>query len=255
MVPKIVASDRHTCSTGDPDKTVGEGPTLSRGGPCARVGDLPLRAAVRITKRRASAEMPSRFGSIIESWGIVTESWGDEWHMLQVGEEVELQPIAWRTPDARWRMTEPPEDGWLPGEIAYGGGRVIAILDSTRLDRHMKSMWPSNLAEHAGDTVSTTIDSDAALASKPLTVAAVAGDPLARFALMVGYAHAFKAHGRVVKRDDALTVIRQIIHCTTRQAETAFEALPYPELRNPPPTAREGAELGTTAGATGGVTP
>jgi hypothetical protein len=77
-------------------------------------------------------------GGVIKSWGIVTVSWADQWNEYPLGEEIELRPLAWRTPDAKRRMTEPPDDGWMSGEIAYEGGRVIAVLESTDLDSHLK---------------------------------------------------------------------------------------------------------------------
>ncbi len=130
-------------------------------------------------------------------------------------------------------MTEPPEDGWMPGEIAYEGGRVIAVLDSIDLDNYIALMWPSQAAEAAENAVPVTTDCDTELGSPPVKY-----DHSARFALMLGFAHAFKVHGRVVKRDEAISAMVKIIRCTTRQAEAAYEALPYPELRNPPPIAR-----------------
>lgn len=53
---------------------------------------------------------------------------------------------------------------------------------------------------------------------------------------MLGYAEGFKSNGRLVKREEAIRAAREKRSCTTRQAERAFEALPYPELRNPPRT-------------------
>jgi hypothetical protein len=75
-------------------------------------------------------------GGVIKSHGIVTVSWADGWNEYPQGEEIELRSIVWRTPDAKRRMTEPPEEGWAPGEIAYEGGRVIAVLDSVILDNY-----------------------------------------------------------------------------------------------------------------------
>ena len=186
-------------------------------------------------------------GGVIKSWGIVTASWADDWNEYPQGEEIELRPIAWRTPDAKRRMTEPPEDDWMAGEIAYGGGRVIAVLDSTKLDNYIEIMWPNQLSEVAENAVSVTRDGDTELGSS-----SVVYDGPARLAWMLGYAHAFKAHGRVVKRDEAISAIVKIVRCTTRQGEAAYEALPHPELRNPPPVARvraTPAETEDTAGA------
>jgi hypothetical protein len=53
---------------------------------------------------------------------------------------------------------------------------------------------------------------------------------------MLGYAEGFKALGRLVKRDEAVHAAMGSRHCTSRQAEAAYAALPYPDLRNPPRT-------------------
>jgi hypothetical protein len=186
-------------------------------------------------------------GGVIKSWGIVTVSWADDGNEYPQGEEIELRPIAWRTPDAKRRMTEPPEDGWMSGEIAYEGGRVIAVLDSTDLDNYVERMWPNEPAAVPEDSVPPASDNESETRSPPLTY-----EWPARLAWMLGYAHAFKAHGRVVKRDEAISAIVKTIRCTTRQGEAAYEALPYPELRNPPPVAGVRVALhktGDTAGA------
>ena len=161
-----------------------------------------------------------------------------------------MRPIVWRTPDAKRRMTEPPEDDWTPGEIAYEGGRVIAVLDSTNLDNYIELMWPSHSAEVAENAAPVTSDGDTELGSPPVTY-----DGPARLAWMLGFAHAFKAHGRVVKRDEAISAIVKIIRCTTRQAEAAYEALPHPELRNPPPVARARATPAKTEDTAGAGKP
>jgi hypothetical protein len=185
-------------------------------------------------------------GGVIKSWGIVTVSWADKWNEYPQGEEIELRPIAWRTPDAKRRMTEPPEDDWMPGEIAYEGGRVIAVLDSTKLDNYIELMWPNGSSEVAEDAVPVSSDGDTELGSPPVY------DGPARLAWMLGYAHAFKAHGRVVKRDEAISAIVKIVRCTTRQGEAAYEALPHPELRNPPPVAGVRVALPKTEDTAGG---
>lgn len=51
---------------------------------------------------------------------------------------------------------------------------------------------------------------------------------------MRGVAQGYKLLGKTLKRDDAVKAATTHLHCTTRQAEAAFEALPYPDLRNPP---------------------
>ena len=95
-------------------------------------------------------------------------------------------------------------------------------------------MWPSQRAEDREDAVPGTNDNDTELGSP----AVMYESGPARLAWMQGYAHGFKVHGRVVKRDEAISAIVKIMRCTTRQAEAAYEALPHPELRNPPPIAR-----------------
>ena len=163
----------------------------------------------------------------------MTVPWADEWNEYPQGEEIELRPIAWRTPDAKRRMTEPPEDDWMPGEIAYEGGRVIPVLDSTDLDSYIERKWPNLPGDAPENAAPTTSDNDAEIGPPPVIY-----EGPARLAWMLGYAHGFKANGRLVKRDEAITAIAKIIRCTTRQAEAAYEALPHPELRNPPPFAR-----------------
>lgn len=137
-------------------------------------------------------------GGVTKSWGIVTVSWADDGNEYPLGEEIELRPIAWRTPDAKRRMTEPPEDGWMAGEIAYEGGRVIAVLESTDLDNYIERVGPSDLEGVAENTAPATSDNDTESRSPSPTY-----EGPARLAWMHGYAHAFKAHGRVVKRDEA----------------------------------------------------
>jgi hypothetical protein len=169
-------------------------------------------------------------GSILKSWGIVTVPWRDEWNEYPQGEEVELPPILWRTPDAKRRMTEPPEDGWMPKEIAYEGGRVIAVLNLADLDHYIELMWPSAPTEGA---VPVMNDGDVGPGLLPETY-----DGPARRVWMLGYAYAHKEKGPVVKREAAISAIVSFMRCTTRQGEAAYEALPHPELRNPPPLAR-----------------
>ena len=60
-------------------------------------------------------------GGVIKSWGIVTASWADDWNEYPQGEEFELRPIVWRTPDAKRRMTEPPEDDWDRAKLPMRG--------------------------------------------------------------------------------------------------------------------------------------
>jgi len=56
---------------------------------------------------------------------------------------------------------------------------------------------------------------------------------------MEGYARAHVTlRNSVVKREDAIKELVKAKRCTTREAEDAYEALPHPELRNPPRTPR-----------------
>jgi hypothetical protein len=174
-------------------------------------------------------------GSSIKCWGIVTAPWQDAFgNGYEEGDEVELRPTVWRTLDAKRRMTEPPEKGWLPGEIGYEGGRVLAVLDSKALDEYIALMWPHAKSAAAESATPVLDENDLHPSSPP----AMNFDHSARLACMLGYAHAFKLRGHVVKRDEAISAMVKILHCTTRKAEAAYEALPYPELRNPPPVAR-----------------
>jgi hypothetical protein len=183
-------------------------------------------------------------GSVIKSSGIVTVPWTDaKGTYQQQGEEIELQPIAWRAPDAKRRMTEPPEDDWAPGEIAYEGGRVIAVLESTDLENYIDRMRPSEVAEVAETAMAVPSEGDAEPGPPPMTF-----DGPARLVWMQGFAHGFKANGRLVKRDEAISAIVKIIRCTTRQGEAAYEALQHPDLRNPPPAARVKAAPTQTEG-------
>jgi hypothetical protein len=51
---------------------------------------------------------------------------------------------------------------------------------------------------------------------------------------MRGLAQGYRLLGKTLKRDEALKAATTHLGCKTRQAEAAFEALPYPDLRNPP---------------------
>lgn len=53
-------------------------------------------------------------------------------------------------------------------------------------------------------------------------------------AWMRGLAQGCKLRGAILKRVDAVKTATTHLSCTTRQAEAAYEALPYPDLRNPP---------------------
>lgn len=68
---------------------------------------------------------------------------------------------------------------------------------------------------------------------------ALASDDLLRRTWMEGYLTGYKeAKDAVAKRDVAIAACVHATGCTTRQAEAAYEAAPYPALRNPPPTER-----------------
>ena len=174
-------------------------------------------------------------GSTIKCSGIVTAPWSDDFGSInQEGDEIELRSTVWRTLDAKRRMTEPPEKGWLLGEIGYEAGRVLPVLESTALDHFISLMCPLPTKQTSQLTAPVLNEDDAYPAGSVPT----AFDHSARFACMFGYAHAVKTQGRVVKREEAISAMVKILGCTTRQAEAAYEALPHPELRNPPPLAR-----------------
>ena len=176
-------------------------------------------------------------GDVLRSWGIVSTAWQeDEWTWMAAGEEIELPSTVWRRPDAKRRMTEPPEEGWLQGEIDYAGGRVVAVLDTQQLDEIIDFIYPMAAGESADNAAPSIGENDL-----DLTPPSLPNDGPTRFACMFGYASAYKATGCVVKRNEAIAVMTKITRCTTRQAEAAYEALPFPELRNPPPAARAGS--------------
>ena len=102
------------------------------------------------------------------------------------------------------------------------------------MDNYIALMWPHATGPTAESTA-PVFDEDNTQPPGPMPTTF---DRSARFACILGYAHAVKLHGRVVKRDEAISALVKILGCTTRQAEAAYEALPHPELRNPPPLAR-----------------
>jgi len=53
------------------------------------------------------------------------------------------------------------------------------------------------------------------------------------------HAQEFKETGKTIKRDDAIRTAKQALGCSYREAEAAYEALPYPELRHAPRTRKE----------------
>lgn len=55
---------------------------------------------------------------------------------------------------------------------------------------------------------------------------------------MKGYAKGFVDCGKKAKREDAIKVCMEVLSCTYAIAEMAYEALPYPDLRNPPRTSK-----------------
>ena len=56
---------------------------------------------------------------------------------------------------------------------------------------------------------------------------------------MRGYAQSVKAASKILKRDGAIDAACKEFGCTYREAEAAYEALPYPNLRNPPRIAKD----------------
>ena len=53
-------------------------------------------------------------------------------------------------------------------------------------------------------------------------------------AWMRGYAQGFAANSKKVKREDAIAAACKAFGCTSREAEKAYEGLPFPALRNSP---------------------
>jgi hypothetical protein len=91
--------------------------------------------------------------------GIVTVPWDEEdWEegvgdfirRFQAGQEVKLPPEIWRRPDTRRRMIEPPEEGRLCGEIDYGRGRVLVVLDEDPIRRFVTFVY--DLDHHGNKT-------------------------------------------------------------------------------------------------------
>lgn len=115
--------------------------------------------------------------------------------------------------------------------------------------------WPSCSGNRAGIGSGTVLvreaDLDTILSpSKPKTGTNPAppasrsdgtGGPRHRwlFAWMLGYLWAFKEIGKgLAKRDIAIKACCEANGCTYREAEDAFQAAPFPDLRHPPPDKR-----------------
>lgn len=164
-----------------------------------------------------------------KTWGLVTAGWLTiEGGVIDEGDEIELPPSIWRRLGTKLTMISPPEDGWLPGEIAYGDGRAIVLVDEASLASFIDTMSDA-MGDMMGDEPS------AARPTRPPTAPERVAE-LSRW--MMEFARGAKAKGAVVKRDDAIRAITVACNCTVREAKAAYEALPHPELRNPPPAAR-----------------
>lgn len=172
----------------------------------------------------AAGEVTAK-GIVIEGW---TESWGD----VLEGTEVNVPAYRWRAPGIRDLFLSPGHDGTFPAEA--GGGRILPIISRAEVLRLFDAALPDSTPKVRDDPAPSAVPH---VSPTP--------DAIAK-AWMDGYARGVKAGGRVAKRDDAIRAAREALGCTTRQAEAAFEALPYPELRNPPRTAEAFSRHGDT---------
>jgi hypothetical protein len=96
---------------------------------------------------------------------------------------------------------------------------------------------PAILPERKGDAEAQSHNSNAAQAKEQSEDdAASPAEAAILMAWMNGYAQAFKdSTGRVLKDQDAIRVICKNTSCSYRKGRAAYQALPYPGLRNPPP--------------------
>ena len=137
-------------------------------------------------------------------------------------------------PPSTWRMEV---GGFLQSLWAIRGDDIVAGLDG---DPCLPVVTRADLARALQ---ATSIPPDPPelpsgwQPAAPIPATPTSMDPTdALGAWMLGYAEGFRAHGRLVKRDEAVHAAMESRHCTSRQAEAAYSALPYPDLRNPPRT-------------------
>jgi hypothetical protein len=137
-------------------------------------------------------------------------------------------------PPAIWRMevNGAPQSVWAirGGDVLAGpdGEFCLPVVSRAELARTLQARKvdpdPDELPE--APAVSLTRASPAGSAGEAVEF------------WMRGLAQGFKLLKHTLKRDDAVRAATIYLSCTTREAEAAYEALPYPELRNPPRTPR-----------------
>lgn|GEM_PF-3953220 len=143
----------------------------------------------------------------------------------RTGAIVSLPPEVWRID-----VGGAPQTIWATGghDVVAGAGGdpclpIIARADFARaLNAKNIPPDPEELPESCKATAS----------EKPSPSRKIAENALQWW--MRGLALGYKQFGKILKRDEAIQAATAQFHCTTRQAEAAFSALPYPELRNPP---------------------
>ena len=159
----------------------------------------------------------------IKSWGIVTRGMlRIDGRSIEPGDEVELPLSVWKLQSTKLHLTSAMRiEGWNDDEIPYDGGRLLVLVDEASLTRFLAEV---DLCSQAGmPAVEATLS--------------VRADELAGW--MLDFAKKNKTNASVVKRDAALTAIRKATGCTAREAKAAFESLPFPDLRYPPPKSRK----------------
>ena len=145
----------------------------------------------------------------------------------RTGEIVHLPPSTWRM----------EVGGFLQSLWAIRGDDIVAGVDGdpclpvvTRADL-ARALQASSIPPDPPELPSGWQP------AAPIPATPTSMDPTdALGAWMLGYAEGFRAHGHLVKRDEAVHAAMESRHCTSREAEAAYSALPYPDLRNPPRT-------------------
>jgi hypothetical protein len=128
----------------------------------ARAAGRGLVTATHEDLIRESQELLGRLCAtgVILAHGIVTVPWEVEcWETglgylkrsNETGSDVELPPDVWRRPEARRCMVEPPLEGRWPGEMNYGGGRVLVVFNKKQIIGYAAFLYdvdPADLATH-----------------------------------------------------------------------------------------------------------
>jgi hypothetical protein len=161
------------------------------------------------------------------------------------GDEIELPPNIWRRPETRRRLMEAPEDGWSPGEISYEEGRVLVLLEERQLRNSTELLIKTAEVEVAEESTLRAVSTARRAGSTSLSDRADRQTRNAEW--MRNYATIYKAReGKRIVRNLAVAAIydafgKDPTRCTTREAEAAYESLPYEgplALRNPSPADR-----------------